>query len=198
MKRLFLYSLLVLLFPDMLRAQDLERTTEQRLQEYFRTYVHPTVNIGTCELDSLWLDHTRRKLTVFASPAFAYQPFRPEEVTAIYTTLSGLLPGPVCFYDIQIRSGGRAIEDLIPNYYRTGRADRDRLFTSVKTGKAHPWVSNLSRPYTVSRGWKGGTSPSGKATAATTRTRNRSGCGNVPACSVPQKTCLPNPSFSPM
>ncbi len=155
MKRLFLYSLLSLLFLGTLRGQDLDQTTGQRLQEYFRSYVHPTVNIGKCDLDSLWLDHSQRKLTVFASPAFAYQPFRPEEVTSIYTSLADQLPGPVCFYDLQIRSGGRAIEELIPNYYRTGRADRDRLFTSIKTGKANPWVSNLSRPYRVTRGLEG-------------------------------------------
>ncbi len=53
MKRLFLYSLLSLLFLGTLRGQDLDQTTGQRLQEYFRSYVHPTVNIGKCDLDSL-------------------------------------------------------------------------------------------------------------------------------------------------
>ena len=120
MKKLtVLLTLLYLsLFNNTILAQDLERNVEDRLKSYFRQYKPIRANIGTCKLDSFRVDHNRKKLFVYAGDNFASQPFLPEITETIYQELKQLLPGPVCFYDIQVITFRNEISELIPNIYR--------------------------------------------------------------------------------
>ena len=100
------------------QAQRLDGNVEERLKRYFAEYKHPMANIGTCKLDSFRLDHQRRKLDIYPSATFGYQPFTPESVKQIYDYLKGHLPGPVNYYDITIHADGLTIDELIPNHLR--------------------------------------------------------------------------------
>ena len=126
MKKLtVLLTLLYLsLFNNTILAQDLERNVEDRLKSYFRQYKPIRANIGTCKLDSFRVDHNRKKLFVYAGDNFASQPFLPEITETIYQELKQLLPGPVCFYDIQVITNRKEISELIPNIYRKSKKDK--------------------------------------------------------------------------
>ena len=156
MKKLtVLLTLLYLsLFNNTILAQDLERNVEDRLKSYFRQYKPLRANIGTCKLDSFRIDYNRKKLFVYAGDNFASQPFLPEITETIYQELKQLLPGPVCFYDIQVITNRKEISELIPNIYRKSKKDKSRLFANIEY-KGAPWVINNSRPYNISKGLNG-------------------------------------------
>ena len=96
-------------------AQSLERNVDERLKKYFTEYKPASANIGQCKLDSFILDHDHRKLVVYPSTTFGYQPFTPENVAQIYEQLKGILPGPVNYYNITVYADGKPINELISN-----------------------------------------------------------------------------------
>ena len=191
MKKIFLSFLLVMAGISHTLAQGLDGNVEQRLKDFFTRYETSYANIGKCKLDRYEVNHDKKRLNVYASPSFGYQPFTPEKTEAIYRLLRQSLPGPVNYYDITIYADGKSIEDLIPNYLRK-KQDKSRLWQRTDY-KGEPWVKNISRPFTA-KDWKADTSPFGKATENIIKRTRDVGNGNVPACSVPQKTCSPNHS----
>ena len=134
------------------KAQGLDGNVQERLTRFFAEYKHPKANIGTCKLDSFHLDHRKRKLDIYPSVTFGYQPFTPESVKQIYDNLKGRLPGPVNYYDITIHADGKTIDELIPNHLRK-KLDKTRLWKREYKGDA--WVRNISRPYTAEEGLEG-------------------------------------------
>lgn len=155
-KWMILTSLALCTATQPLRAQAVEQAVRERLDDYFKTYVAPDAETGRCKLDSVLTDFDRRRLTIYASDAFGYQPFRPQKVEEIYRQLRRLLPGPVNYFQLEVRTGGYTIDQLVPNYYRKGRdADKQRLYTPLKQRKEPAWVSRLSTPYKVTEGLQG-------------------------------------------
>lgn len=153
MKKLVLFSLLFL-HGMLLTAQEVEKNVEDRLRTFFKEYTTNTANIGTCKLDSFRIDFQKKKLNIFANERFAYQPFRPETVDAVYQRLKQILPGPVNYFDMTLFVDGRNIDDLIPNLYRKGKKDKTRLFNNLEY-KGNAWVTKASRPYEITRGLDG-------------------------------------------
>lgn len=131
-------------------AQDIERNVKERLTDYFGRYT-ATAKISTPKLKSIDIDYERKTIAIHASESFAYQPFRPETVEAVYNQVKELLPGPVHYYRLTIFADGKPIEELIPNIYRNKKKDKERM--SLKTDyKGAAWVKNISRPNEISRG----------------------------------------------
>lgn len=153
MKR-YLFCLILTFQASLLFSQEIERTVRERLTSYFSNYTTVNCNIGRTRLDSIRLDFRKKELTIFASPDFACQPFRPNIVTAIYRHISQILPGPVNNFRLTLITDGRTIESLIPNSFRERKKDRSRLFTDIKDASA-PWVENISRPFDITRGLSG-------------------------------------------
>lgn len=131
-------------------AQDIERNIKERLTDYFGKYT-ATAKISTPQLKSFDINYERKKIDIFASESFAYQPFRTETVEAIYKQVKDLLPGPVHYYQLTIYADGKPIEELIPNAYRHKKKDKARISLNTEY-KGAPWVKNISRPNEVSRG----------------------------------------------
>ena len=131
-------------------AQDIERNIKERLTDYFGKYT-ATAKISTPQLKSFDINYERKKIDIFASESFAYQPFRMETVEAIYKQVKELLPGPVHYYKLTIYADGKPIEELIPNAYRHKKKDKARMSLNTEY-KGAPWVKNISRPNEVSRG----------------------------------------------
>ncbi|MDR0939602.1 MAG: xanthan lyase [Mediterranea sp.] len=150
MKKIFLLFLSLTIGASSLFAQDIERNVKERLTDYFDRYVAPA-KISQPGLKSFSIDYARKRVDIYATESFAYQPFRPETVDAIYHDVQAVLPGPVYYYTITIYADGKPIEELVPNYYRTKRKDKGRLSTGIDYDGA-PWVENLSRPNEVTRG----------------------------------------------
>ena len=133
-----------------LSAQSQQKVVEKRLKEYFRNYESEQVDVGNCKLVRFHLDPKKRTLNIHANANFAYQPFRPETTEKIYSDLRQVLPGPVNYYNITIFVGNKSIDDLVPNIYRKVKDDT-RLWGKTQY-QGEPWVSNASRPYTISEG----------------------------------------------
>ena len=95
MKKIFLSFIILVCMCLDASAQALDINVEERLKQFFQTYQTSYANIGTCKLNSFTIDHNRKKLTVYASPSFGYQPFTPENTAHIYRLLKQHLPGPV-------------------------------------------------------------------------------------------------------
>lgn len=150
MKLKYILFFLLSISTNLLLAQDIERNVKERLTDYFSNY-QATAKISTPKLKSIDIDYDRKTMDIYASESFAYQPFRPETVEAIYSQVKELLPGPVHYYKITIYADGKPIDELIPNLYRRKKKDKERM--SLHTDyKGAPWVKNVSRPNEISRG----------------------------------------------
>ena len=132
-------------------AQDIEKAIRKRLTDYFNSYTPATANIGNTKLKNIEVDFDRKILSIYASESFAYQPFLPETVDAIYRQIENVLPGPVRFFRTTVYANKQPIEELIPNIYRNKKKDRTRLSLDTEY-KGDPWVKNTSRPYHISKG----------------------------------------------
>ena len=148
--KIIVFFLCLTLGVNFLSAQDIERNVKERLTDYFGRYT-ATAKISTPKLKSIDIDYERKTIAIHASESFAYQPFRPETVEAVYNQVKELLPGPVHYYRLTIFADGKPIEELIPNIYRNKKKDKERM--SLKTDyKGAAWVKNISRPNEISRG----------------------------------------------
>lgn len=148
--KIIVFFLCLTLGVKFLSAQDIERNVKERLTDYFGRYT-ATAKISTPKLKSVDIDYERKTIAIHASESFAYQPFRPETVEAVYNQVKELLPGPVHYYRLTIFADGKPIEELIPNIYRNKKKDKGRM--SLKTDyKGAAWVKNISRPNEISRG----------------------------------------------
>lgn len=156
---ILLLSLVACLLP--LSAQNgLEEAIGKRVRPFFEQYRAASVETGPCRLDSVRLDPKEKTLTLYANDRFAYQPFRPETTEAIYNTLEetlkDILPRSVRRrYELVVKAEGQPIEELVPNYYRTRKKDKARLYDKRLAYKGEPWVACLSRPYQADRGLDG-------------------------------------------
>ena len=74
-------------------------------------------------------------------------------VERVYQDIRSFLPAGQKKYDVVVETDGRAIEDLVPNFFRKGKKDPSRLMG--ETYKGEPWVKNISRPYTAIKGLEG-------------------------------------------
>ena len=149
-KQILSFILSLTLLPTF--AQSLESNVEERLQHFFSEYKPLSTNIGICKLESYQLDNDNRRLHIFPSKSFGYQPFTSENVKQIYNYLKSHLPGPVNYYDITIYADGKPIEELIPNFLRK-KKDESRLWKREYKGDS--WVKNISRPYIAKEGLEG-------------------------------------------
>lgn len=148
--KIIVFFLCLTLGVNFLSAQDIERNVKERLTDYFGRYT-ATAKISTPKLKSVDIDYERKTIAIHASESFAYQPFRPETVEAVYNQVKELLPGPVHYYRLTIFADGKPIEELIPNIYRNKKKDKERM--SLKTDyKGAAWIKNISRPNEISRG----------------------------------------------
>lgn len=150
MRKYTILFALLLFFVAKVTAQDIEKNVEERLNTFFKNYTC-SAQIGKCRLNKFAIDYENKTLAIYTSESFAFQPFVPENVESIYHSISQLLPGPVCYFKTTIFSGGKPIEELIPNIYRKKKKDKSRLFNNVNYEDA-PWVENTSRPNDISKG----------------------------------------------
>jgi len=89
-------------------------------------------------------------LTINASDALSYIPFRPDNVERIYSMISNVTNQAYPDFKVICITDRKKIEDLIPNYYLKGEKDKTRIFETKQNDK--PFVLNLSKPYQASNG----------------------------------------------
>lgn len=126
------------------------------LREYFSQYsVNGYQPTDPMAMTGFTLNSEKRSLTVRVNDAFSSQPFTPQSVRQIYSSLRQVLPSAFQDYSLTlIDKKGRNIRQLIPNYLRNKDFDKSRLWGKIEyDGPA--WVTNISRPYVPDRGLEG-------------------------------------------
>lgn len=149
-----LFSLLLIGNVVLLSAQNIDRTTQNKLNQFFNNYTSSSVNIGRSKLEKVDVNHSTNSIAIYADARFAYQPFREQNVQAIYRHISQLLPSNLSNYNITVYAGARSIDDLIPNVYRSSKIDPTRVHKPINTHTA-PWVTRVSTPYKITHGLAG-------------------------------------------
>lgn len=151
MRKLCILLLFLSIGIETIFAQDIEKNVKERLTDYFSKYIPATANTGSTKLSSFDIDFDRKKLSIYTSESFAYQPFLPETVDEIYQQIQNLLPGPVRFFQTTVYANNQPIEELVPNFYRAKKKDKSRLWTNTDY-KGAPWVKSISRPNEITKG----------------------------------------------
>ena len=147
------FHLIVLLFAVnlSLSSQTGDVEIEKLLNNYFNQYKCET-NIKQPTLQKLNIDHRKKKIEIYASESFAYQPFTSTITEEIYKQIRQILPRQISSYQISVFSGNKEIEELIPNLYRSKKKDKNRLFDKNMYASVTPWVSNTSKSYEADMG----------------------------------------------
>lgn len=154
MKKAWLMVLLgCLLWPWQGWAQS-KSAVDAQLRSYFSHYEAAGCRTARPKLAKSVLNNPARTLDVYANAAFGEQPFREESVKQIYDDVRALLPSPVNRYKVTIYVGDKSIDSLVPN--RLARhPSADRAWGKGEHYDGAPWVTDASRPYTVTEGLQG-------------------------------------------
>ena len=126
---------------------------ETQLKEWATNYERTDCNIKPSTVTSCTVNNEEEFIRIVLDGGFQEQFFTPSVVGDIYKQVRAFLPHNQRHYNLIIETDGRAIEDLVPNFYRKGKKDTSRLLKDIYKGV--PWVKNISRPYTASQGLEG-------------------------------------------
>lgn len=105
------------------------------------------------QIDSIETDTLKKFIRIELNESFSCQPFRNENVKAIYAEVKNVFGDKFADYSYTIRTLKRPIEELIPNYYRNdpSKYDSTRLPVSMNIRPALV-VQNISKVYVPSNG----------------------------------------------
>ena len=119
-----------------------QKTAKNPLENYFVNY-HAAGQIirNKSHLDSLRVNDSLKTVTVYANNAFGEQLFTKPSTEFIYADIRKLLPDSLQNYQLTVKTGGWAIEDLIPNRL-SDPIDRNRTWGDIDY-KGKPWVMNV-------------------------------------------------------
>ncbi|OIP84319.1 MAG: xanthan lyase, partial [Porphyromonadaceae bacterium CG2_30_38_12] len=130
-----------------------QRNLEKIISDSLTYIAARYANVGKVNVSSILANDKTNTLTIVANDALSYIPFRPENVTRIYSMLGNVCAKVYPDYAIACISDKKKIEDLIPNYFRQNKLDSTRLF-STNLSPTSPLVVNLSKPIIPTKGLK--------------------------------------------
>ena len=129
------------------------QSLQSQLTTWAEKYTRYDANIKPSTVVSCDIDNENDRIRIVMGGGFQEQHFTPEVVERVYQDIRSFLPAGQKKYDVVVETDGRAIEDLVPNFFRKGKKDPSRLME--ETYKGEPWVKNISRPYTAIKGLEG-------------------------------------------
>ena len=129
------------------------QSLQSQLTTWAENYKRYDANIKPSTVVSCDIDNENERIRIVLGGGFQEQHFTPEVVERVYQDIRSFLPAGQKKYDVVVETDGRAIEDLVPNFFRKGKKDPSRLMG--ETYKGEPWVKNISRPYTAIKGLEG-------------------------------------------
>lgn len=144
-----LLAIIFFCLPYLGIAQNLQSLLDTWAKDYSRS----DANIRPSKVDSCTIDNSKKSILVVMGGGFQEQHFTPDAVNRIYREVRTLVPSSQKDCKLTIKTDGRAIEDLVPIFYREKKKDRDRVLNHTYHGV--PWVKNISRPYTADKGLEG-------------------------------------------
>lgn len=150
MKRIFatagLLVLGLLASPYMKGQQTLTRAELMPAEQLLKAYTSG-VNTGKITIDSTRVEGN--KLILYANSNCANIPFRIENVGGIYHGMKEVLPESCANYILELRTNGKAIQELIPRIYQN---DEDKSKQTFSNPCTTPLITPLSNPFTPTKG----------------------------------------------
>jgi len=129
------------------------QTLEQKLFDWLDDYQRWDAVTAPPTLKGCSVDKDGKTVTVTIGGGFQEQHFTPVVVDSIYSRVRSFLPEEYRRYNLSIVTEDRPIEELVPNFFRRGGIDGNRLWKEEYRGE--PWVRNVSRPYSAPGGLDG-------------------------------------------
>ena len=129
------------------------QSLQSQLTAWAENYTRYDANIKPSTVVSCDIDSENERIRIVLGGGFQEQHFTPEVVERVYHDIRSFLPVEQKKYDVVVETDGRAIEDLVPNFFRKGKKDPTRVLKD--TYKGEPWVKNISRPYIAEKGLEG-------------------------------------------
>ncbi len=127
------------------------QSLNDKLSSYASNYTRSDVyNTTKATYKGYEIDSAANALVITFGGSFSEQPFTESVVNSIYTNVKKLIPADLQQYKLRIVTENHPIEYLIPNSLRNGNTDNTRLLKVTYNGS--PWVKNISRPYTATKG----------------------------------------------
>ena len=124
---------------------------EKALTAYFTNYKVEGQHIrNKIKFDKIVINDSLLTVKVVANAAFGEQMLTAEKTEQTYRDIRALLPDSVQTWPLCIETGGWDIRDLVANYRRSS-TDNSRTWGKIDY-QGKPWVNNVSRPYTPSKG----------------------------------------------
>ncbi|MBP5348628.1 MAG: xanthan lyase, partial [Bacteroidaceae bacterium] len=142
-------ALAVLLSVQNLMAQTDNATIRARVRNHFEQY-QGDFDLKTIKVERTDINRNGRRLDIYLNQNFSYQLFRQELVDSVYAGLRRSLPQDIRRYSLEIHTGGKTIERLIPNWARK-TINQDNLWNETWYD-GNPWVNNESLIYTPQKG----------------------------------------------
>ena len=152
-------TLLLLLSADNMEAArrrvvkpiDPQKELKDKLNRYFSGYTVSSQKLRNhSKLKELLINDSLHTIEISADTHFGEQVFTPETVGTIYDAVRALLPDSCQAYQLTIKTGGWALEQLVPNRMKVVE-DKTRTWGDINY-KGRPWVSNASLPYEIHHG----------------------------------------------
>lgn len=116
---------------------------------YFGNYNY--YNEKSLGLDSVFYNKTKDTLILLVNKAFAEMPVREKEIVVIHEYFRSLIPDNARTLPLKIVSNHMKLEELVPNYYRSGlKLDVGRLSKQISAHRKN--VVEKKLPYRISKG----------------------------------------------
>jgi hypothetical protein len=142
-RALFVISVLLFSNFNLIAAKKSDRL-KRKADKAAQSFVEKasTEFVYTFRYDSLQIDSEQKEITLYMNSVFSYISFRPESVLRYKENFKGELGRRFQDYSIRMESMGKEISDLIPNFYRKGSFDIDRLNKNPEA--IHPLVRRIN------------------------------------------------------
>lgn len=144
------YILILMLIFFSAQEIHAQKILENQIGDSLTAIARKHAAVGRITVSAIKANIQSKTLTITISDRLAEIPLRPENVAHIYQTLERITKAKYPGYKLTCISHKSAIEDLIPNFFRTSTQDESRKFSITTQQPA--LITKLSQPYQISEG----------------------------------------------
>lgn len=154
--QLIIFPLIIIVFSSCTVFRVSEKLSKKDLiNEFEKAYYDKTLlfsNYTNAKIETINLNEAEQKLEINLNKSFSFIPFREENVNSIYNEVKIFFGDEFINYNFSIKTLGKDIHELIPNYFRTNKNEYDKARLPEIKPRQNPLVENKSKNLTISNG----------------------------------------------
>ena len=131
-------------FPQNKACNKLIRKAEKKLTDW-KMPIKNVFHLGVIKIDSISIPAGEKKVQLFFSKPLSHMPVREETVRELNTSIAQKLGRGFRNYEVEIRTDGHKITELVPNLFRK-KLSEDSLRFPRETKAAPPFITKLDYP----------------------------------------------------